>query len=182
MSHRFAAPSAIASPLEFVGEIGITIQVASSALGFTLQGGGIANVDPSAAGPHLTQDGFGNDFDGVADFPGDPRCTSGTDASERETGHVCDDGIDNDGEGVIDYPADPGCDSASDASEQSASLACDDGFDNDGDGLVDFDDPVCTRSWPYWEKAPGLLRRVHGARSPRGGAERARHGACTPRR
>jgi hypothetical protein len=31
---------------------------------------------------------------------------------------------------------------------------CDDGIDNDGNGLVDFDDPKCSRSWPYWEKPP----------------------------
>ncbi len=67
---------------------------------------------------------------------------------------ACQNGIDDDRDNVADWPDDPGCASADDDSEKSADFACDDGIDNNGDGDVDFDDPNCSRGWPYWEVTP----------------------------
>jgi hypothetical protein len=46
---------------------------------------------------------------------------------------------------------DPGCPFPGAPTEATE---CDDGIDNNGDGRIDFDDPHCSRHWPYWEKTP----------------------------
>lgn len=64
-------------------------------------------------------DGFDNDNDGLVDYPEDPGCLDGEDASEAdpEDDPDCSDGSDNEPDGYTDYPFDPGCESASDDDE-----------------------------------------------------------------
>lgn len=55
------------------------------------------------------EDEVDNDGDGYTDYPNDPGCESGDDASELESTYICDDGVDNDGDGDIDAAEDDGC-------------------------------------------------------------------------
>lgn len=110
--------------------------------------------DTSERGPGLVcDDDLDQDGDGLADFPADRGCDDLLDGDETSFRFACDDGDDNDGDGFIDYPADPGCPVAYASPENPP---CDDGIDNDGDGRVDFEQPSCTRRWPYWERSCGL--------------------------
>lgn len=68
-------------------------------------------------------DGLDNDFDGAADYPQDPDCTSPDDAFEAGPGApACIDGLDNDADGRIDYPADAGCEAPDDDDEASCQV------------------------------------------------------------
>lgn len=53
--------------------------------------------------------GRDDDRDGAADFPADPGCASGSDASETAPELACDDNLDNDADGHVDFPADLQC-------------------------------------------------------------------------
>lgn len=56
-----------------------------------------------------------NDWDGRADFPDDPGCSSWSDTTENDpdVAPTCLNGIDDDGDGWTDWPDDPKCTSAS---------------------------------------------------------------------
>ena len=82
------------------------------------------------------QNGVDDDGDGLADFPGDPGCTSAADFLETEATLICDDGADNDGDRLADYPTDPGCKNPSSVRENPQ---CQDGRNNDNQAGIDFD-------------------------------------------
>jgi hypothetical protein len=64
-------------------------------------------------------DGTDNDGDAVPDYPGDPGCTSLSDASEVDPATLpqCANGVDDDADALTDWPADTGCSAASDDDE-----------------------------------------------------------------
>jgi hypothetical protein len=87
--------------------------------------GGVEDGDEVALGtdpldptddPETCNDGVSNDFDGLADFPADPGCSSPSDPSELGD-NDCDNGADDDGDSKVDWPADDGCDDVSDLTE-----------------------------------------------------------------
>jgi hypothetical protein len=88
-------------------------------------------------------DDMSNDFDGIADFPLDPGCTSADDASELGDAE-CDNGRDDDGDGWIDWPADRSC---PDALGREGVPVCLNALDDDGDGVIDTADPGCLGSF-----------------------------------
>ena len=65
-------------------------------------------------------DGVSNDFDGLADFPIDPGCSSAQDPDELGK-NECDNGKDDDGDGTIDWPRDRRCADAASRDEDCRS-------------------------------------------------------------
>ena len=82
--------------------------------------------------------GLDDDGDGLTDYPNDPGCERGSDASEVDPPFPpqCANGIDDDLDGLTDFSEDPRCDAAADDFEGPD---CGDGIDNDGDGTTDYD-------------------------------------------
>jgi hypothetical protein len=117
-------------------------------------GCGMVAAGSADARPPLPQcaDNLDNDAvpDGRVDWPQDPGCSSGSDATEvagngQDPVTQCSDGAENGGSLTLhDYPLDSGCASAADADEGPLRVTqCSNGTDDDGDGRTDLQDPGC---------------------------------------